>query len=52
MLTNKEKFLLLVSREKNDTMEQILWRIENRETIREQQKIELEKLEELNKNKK
>jgi hypothetical protein len=44
MLTNKEKFLLLVSDEKCDTLERIKYRIEHREEIREQQRIEIERL--------
>ncbi len=44
MLTNIEKFLLLVSKEKSNVMEDIEWRIKNRVAIRKQQKIELEKL--------
>ena len=44
MLTNKEKFLLLVSDEKCDTLEKIKYRIEHREEIRKQQKIDLERL--------
>lgn len=52
MLTNLEKFLAIVSKEKSNVMEQIEWRMKKIEVIREQQRIELEKLIELDKNKK
>jgi transcriptional regulator with XRE-family HTH domain len=49
-MTNKEKFLALVSEKDNSTLEQIKWRVENRAMLKESQKIALKvllKLEEL-----
>ncbi len=49
-MTNKEKFLALVSKEKTDTLEQVKERIDNRAMLRESQKIALKvllKLDEL-----
>ncbi len=49
-MTNKEKFLALVSNEKTDTLEQVKERIDNRAMLRESQKIALKvllKLDEL-----
>lgn len=43
-MTNKEKFLLLVSEEPSETMDLIKHRIANREKLREKFKQELEQL--------
>jgi transcriptional regulator with XRE-family HTH domain len=50
-MTNKEKFLALVSKEKTDTLQRSAERIKNREILRESQQIALkvlDKLDELN----
>lgn len=50
-MTNKEKFLALVSQTDHSTLEQVGWRIKNREMLRESQKIALKiltRLDELN----
>lgn len=50
-MTNKEKFLALVSQTDHSTLEQVKWRIKNREMLRESQKIALKiltRLDELN----
>lgn len=41
MMTNKEKFLELVSKEKSNTAEKIEWRVQNRLWLRKSQKIAL-----------
>lgn len=40
-MTNKEKFLALVAQSDHSTLEQVQWRIKNREMLRESQKIAL-----------
>ncbi len=46
-MTNKEKFLALVSEPDPSTLEQVKWRIKNRAMLRESQKIALKVLSKL-----
>lgn len=48
-MTNKEKFLALVSGTDHSTLEQVEWRIKNRDMLRESQRIALKILAKLDK---
>lgn len=44
-MTNKEKFLALVTDDENDTLKNIRYRVENREEIRKQKRKELDRID-------
>lgn len=46
-MTHKEKFLVLVSEDDHATIDQVKWRIQNRELLRRSQKIALQILNRL-----
>lgn len=46
-MTNKEKFLALISEDDQTTIGQVKWRIQNRELLKESQKIALQVLKKL-----
>lgn len=44
-MTNKEKFLSLVTDDENDTLKNIRYRVENREKIRKQKRKEWNRID-------